>query len=104
MSKNEFSKLDASKLTRDEKRLLKAAKKLQKASARYLKELGKIDKVIQDLPTSLTRRHLLEPRYFSQVPQIASVSVRLELLSTYIEEELNLENIETTEDWSDLID
>ena len=91
-------------LTKAEKQLLKAAKKLEKASTKYLKEIQEVDKTIQDLPTSLTRRHLLESRYFSQVPQAASVAVRLELLSSYIEEELKLPSIdnEDSNSWDDL--
>lgn len=88
-------------MTKKERKLLKAAKRLRKASATYIKELTKIDEIIQSLPVGITRRFMLEDRYFNTVPKVASLTVKLELLEAYIANELNInpDDNNNDEDW-----
>ena len=86
-------------MTKKEKKLLKAAKKLEKITKRYLEELTEIDKIFQDLPTSITREFLLEERYFKFVPRIASDTVHLELLRSHIESAINFNKEAEVPSW-----
>ena len=86
-------------MTKKEAKLLKATKKLEKATKKYLKKITEVDEVIQGLPVQLTRCYNLEEDYFAYVPRIASLSVKLELLHTKIEQE-----IDSKEKWMDLED
>jgi DNA repair protein RadC len=92
------------KISKKEKKLLKAAKKLEKATKKYLDKLSKIDKTFQEMPTRITRAYSLEERYFEHIPRIASSTVKLELLSAYLEAELNQEPYQEHSDWEDLKD
>jgi len=91
-------------MTKTEKKLLKAAKKLEEATQNYMETLEEIDKVFQKLPTKITRRYLLEDRYFKFIPRIASASIRLELLSSYLEGEMlhSNDDIDDINSWADL--
>jgi len=75
-------------MTKKEKRLLKAAKKLEKATKKYMESLAKIDDIFQEIPTKLTRRHLLEEKYFNVVPTVARAAVKFELLYSYLLSEI----------------
>jgi hypothetical protein len=76
-------------MTKKEKKMLKAAAKLEKATKKYLKELTSIDKKFQKLPTSLTRAYMLEEYYFNIIERVMRNTVDLELLHTRLYESLN---------------
>lgn len=75
-------------MTKHERKLLKAAARLEKATASYLKELQKVDKAIRSLPTGTTLGHNLDNKYFTHVPKVASSGVQLELLHTRLLDEI----------------
>lgn len=79
-------------MTKKEAKLLKAARKLEKATKEYMKQLTKVDEVIQKLPVQLTRCYNLENDYFMHVPKVASISVQLELLYTKLDVQMNDHN------------
>jgi DNA repair protein RadC len=89
-------------ISKKEKKLLNAAKKLEKATKKYMKKLMKIDETFQKIPTSMTRAYNLEDRYFRQVPAIAIAATKLELLSAYLESEIGEEIIGEASSWEDL--
>ncbi len=76
----------------EERKLLRAAEKLEKATKKYLKKLSEIDEEIQSLPTQLTRCYNLEKDYFPYIPKIASDSVRLELLYSKLKNQIEEKN------------
>jgi hypothetical protein len=85
-------------MTKKEKKLLKAAKKLEKATKKYMEELSEVDKIMQDMPTKLTRKHLLEEKYFNVVPTVARAAVKFELLYSYLLSEIG-ETYSEAPDW-----
>jgi DNA repair protein RadC len=89
-------------ISKKEKKLLKAAKRLEKITKRYMEELMKIDKTFQKLPTSMTRTYNLEARYFKQVPAIAIAATKLEILNSYLQSEIGEYVIDETSTWEDL--
>jgi DNA repair protein RadC len=85
-------------MTKKEKKLIKAAKKLEKVTQKYMEELSKVDKIMQDMPTKLTRRHNLEERYFEVVPTAARAAIKFELLYSYLLSEIGETHSEAP-DW-----
>ena len=75
-------------MTKPEKKILKAAKKLEKATKKYIEELDKIDHVFQNLPTKYTRLYQLEDRYFKNISPMLINSVKLELLYSHLSNEI----------------
>jgi len=84
-------------VSKKEKKLLKAAKKLEKVTEKYMNELSKIDEIMQNLPTKLTRCYGLESRYFSIYPTIASATIKFELLYSYLQSEIGDSYLEIPE-------
>jgi len=80
------------KITKNEKKLLKAAKKLEKATKKYMESITKVDKILQKVPTNLSRRYLLEEKYFRIIPTVARAAVKFELLYTYLQSEIENDN------------
>ena len=76
-----------------EKKMLKAAARLEKITKKYLKELTDVDKKFQKLPTSLTRAYMLEEYYFKNVERVLRDTVDLELLYARLIESTNEEDI-----------
>jgi len=76
------------KVSKKEKKLLKAAKRLEKATAKYMEELAEIDEIFENLPTKVTRKYSLDDKYFRIVPTVASAAVKFELLYSYILSEI----------------
>ena len=74
-----------------EKKLLKAAKKLEKATKKFMEELTEVDEIFQSMPTKWTRRYNLEEKYFKVVPIVASASIKFELLYSYLLSEIDEE-------------
>lgn len=80
-------------MTKKEEKLLKAAKKLEKVTRKYMEELAKVDKIIQKLPVQTTRCYDLEKEYFAHVPKVASACVHLELLRSKLESQITVEEM-----------
>jgi len=74
--------------SKKEKKLLKAAKKLEKLTKKYIKDISKIDTTFQNIPTKITRRYSLEDRYFKIMPIIAIDAIKLELLYSHLASEI----------------
>jgi len=75
-------------LSKKERKLLKAALKLEKITKKYMEQLTEIDEIMQKLPRQTVSCYSLEDRYFRHVPVIASAGVKMELLASHLEEEL----------------
>jgi len=75
-------------LSKKERRLLKAAKKIEKATKKYLSELTKVDKIMQKTNRQLVSCYDLEDRYFKHMTNIARTSINLELLYSKLKGEL----------------
>lgn len=85
-------------MTKHEKKLLKAAKKLEKATKKYMKSLTEVDKVMQKLPTQVTRCYSMDERYFNHVPTLAGASVKMELLYSILNRDIQ-NTIHENNDW-----
>ena len=85
--------------TKNEQKLLKHAKRLEKITKKYLKKLGELDVEFQNLPTSVSRCYNLEDKYFKHVPVVASKTVQLELLYAKLYNEIigSMNDSETAE-------
>ncbi len=77
---------------KNERKMLKAARKLEKATTQYLAKLVKIDESFQSLPTSLTRSYCLEENYFKNIEKILRSTVGLEVLAAKLEGQMNFGN------------
>jgi hypothetical protein len=86
-------------MTKSEKKILKASKKLEKATKKYMEELDKIDRVFQNLPTKYSRLYHLEDRYFKIISPVLSNCVKLELLHSYLSNEI-IDELEEDINWN----
>jgi hypothetical protein len=64
-----------------------------------MSKLSKINEIMENMPTKLTRCYRLESRYFSIYPTIASATVRFELLYSYLQSEIDDSYLEIP-DWN----
>jgi hypothetical protein len=71
-------------MTKKEKKLFKAAHKLEKITKKYMEQLTEIDEIMQKLPRQVVSCYDLEDRYFKHIPGLISASIRIELLSSYL--------------------
>jgi hypothetical protein len=79
-------------MTKQEAKMLKAAKKLEKITKKFLEGLVEVDETFQNLPTKLTRRYFLDEEYFKNVEKIISNTVGLEILAARLEGMMDTEN------------
>ncbi len=92
------------KYKKQEKKMRKAALKLEKITKKFMKELTKVDVAMQKLPRQVVSAYMLEEEYFRHIPTIASLSVKLELLAAKVnayDKDFNDEFIDDLEDLDD---
>ncbi len=75
-------------MTKKEKKLLGAAKRLEIATQRYLEELTEVDKIMRKLPVEVSMRYNLDSEYFKLIPGYISQSIKFELLSSSLEAQI----------------
>ncbi len=95
------------KYKKQEKKMRKAALKLEKITKKFMKELTKVDETMQKLPRQVVSAYMLEEEYFRHIPNIASLSVKLELLASKVQaydKDFDDEFINGLEDLGDLDD
>ena len=95
------------KYKKQEKKMRKAALKLEKITKKFMKELTKVDETMQKLPRQVVSAYMLEEEYFRHIPTVASLSVKLELLAAKVNaygKDFNEEFIDDLEDLDDLDD
>ena len=83
-------------LTKDEKKLLKHMKKMQKISDRYIEELTKIDEKLRELSIRTSLAYNLEKDYFSKAPALIRAIIPIQAVSgavvSHLTEEENRED------------